>query len=221
MSSTDNEHPCPACESSFSSESALRDHQRDTGHTEPADSFGLEVPWGKLWSATWRIALVGAVIAGLAYPVMAPSFNEPRYPTTDDDWNAAYTIELCGKEQPPMRRSPGGIHTPGNGRIHIHPTTPSGAGKAANLERFFRNAGGYLQNDAISLPSGERYRNGDTCPDSSEPGYLGVFESGGFFGDDRRIPDPASYVPRDGDVIRIVFGPSISPPPDSAAGGPS
>lgn len=114
---------------------------------------------------------------------------------------------------PVPRGHSGGIHTYGNGRIHIHPHSASGAGKAANLARFFRNAG-YLQNDGISLPTGQRYHNGDTFPGSSERGYLAVYEQGGLFEDDRRIRNPASYVPRDG---RSGDAPADGDPPSCSA----
>src|SRR5688500_3304374 len=42
-----------------------------------------------------------------------------------DHWHAAYGVYLCDTFQPPLtnERDPLGIHTHGDGVIHIHPTT--------------------------------------------------------------------------------------------------
>jgi hypothetical protein len=61
----------------------------------------------------------------------APAVNK-------DHWHAAFGVDICGKFQPapPEFESPIGIHTHGDGVIHIHPFTSGGSGKNATLGHF-------------------------------------------------------------------------------------
>lgn len=205
------EFDCPVCGRSFSSEQALGDHQRDTGHVpgEMDTGGGISLPDGST-VGKWALGLL--VVGALLYPLLNPQFGDPRYPTTDSDWHADYTVMICGEEHPPFPDVGGGIHTDGDGRIHIRPRTSGQAGRQANLGRFFANAGGRLTRDYLGLPTGGTYESGSACP-SGETAHLGVFVDG------ERIEDPAAYVPRDGESVRVVFGPEVSPP--SAPGDPS
>ena len=64
---------------------------------------------------------------------LAPEVNK-------DHWHAAFGIDICGKFQPapPTFESPIGLHTHGDGVIHIHPFTSGGAGKNATLGNFLK-----------------------------------------------------------------------------------
>lgn len=201
MASAD-EFPCPVCGRSFSSEQARGDHQRDTGHLPgEMDRGGPSLPE----AATVGKAVLGLlVVAAIAYPLLDPQLGDPRFPTTDSDWHADYSITVCGEEHPPFPDFGGGIHSDGDGRIHVRPRTPGQAGRSANLGTFFANAGGRLTRDYLGLPTGGTYESGSACP-SGETAHLGVFVDG------RRIEDPASYVPRDGEEVRVVFGPEVEP----------
>lgn len=194
---------CPVCERSFSSEQARDDHQRDTGHIpERMDSGGgISLPSASTVSK-WAVGL--AVVAAIGYPLFNPQFGDPRYPTTDSDWHADYTVVVCGEDRPAFPDFGGGIHTDGDGRIHIAPSSPGQAGRSANLGRFFSNAGGRLTRTYLGLPGGGSYESGDACP-SGRAAHLGVFVDG------ERLEDPASYVPRDGESVRVVFGPEVEP----------
>lgn len=200
---------CPVCQRSFSSEQALGDHRRDTGHVPGARDGDGGIPLPS--ASTVGKWAVGVLVAGaILYPLFNPQFGDPRYPTTDSDWHADYSVVVCGEEQPSFPDFGGGIHTDGDGRIHIAPGTPGQAGRAANLDAFFVNAGGRLTRDYLGLPAGGTWASGDACP-SGATAHLGVFVDG------ERLEDPASYVPRDGESVRVVFGPEVDPLPDSAA----
>ena len=105
-----------------------------------------------------------------------------------------------------MGAFPGGIHTHGSGLIHLHPRSQDDEGANANLGLFFYNALGELTVDSLMLASGERYSNGDLCPDGSV-GELAMWDF-----DERtrtrgvRIEDPAAHVPRNFQTILIEFG---------------
>lgn len=79
---------------------------------------------------------------------VAPVINQ-------DHWHAAFGIDICGKMQPPppLFESPIGIHTHGDGVIHIHPTSSGGAGENATLGHFLdgTNPRIKLSNDTLKI----------------------------------------------------------------------
>jgi hypothetical protein len=78
-------------------------------------------------------------------------------PGVTDHWHAAYGIDICGTIEPPMTNDadPNGIHTHGDGVIHIHPGAAqqvARAGEDATLGVFMNAAGATLTDDSISFP---------------------------------------------------------------------
>lgn len=64
--------------------------------------------------------------------------TEPGKPF--DHWHAAFAINVCGKEVDPAPEpptDPEGIHTHGDGLIHIHPFSVSAAGKRARMGKYW------------------------------------------------------------------------------------
>lgn len=184
-----DDHICPICDRSFGSSDALRSHRQAKGHYDTS-----EPPfWRRHWKAL-AMGLAGAATLGW----LTFSDQGPRYPTTQSHWHADYVIEICGEELPPEPRSPGGVHTHGNGRIHIHPATPQESGANAHLGEFFQSIGGTLEDSLLHVPGGDTYRTGvETC--GEDPGRVAVYVDG------ERIDDPAAYVPMDGQNVRIAF----------------
>jgi hypothetical protein len=83
-----------------------------------------------------------------------------------DHWHAAYGIYICDKFVAPItnQRDPEGIHTHGDGVIHIHPTLRRSAGKNATLGKFVQAAEWKLTDSEMRLPDGTRAREGkDKC----------------------------------------------------------
>lgn len=116
-------------------------------------------------------------------------------------WHASYEVVICGERQEPFPFWPGGVHTHDDGIIHIHPVLPSEEGDGARLIKWFEYGGGELTLTSMRMPGSSRdLRNGDTCTDGAE-GIVQVFVNS------ERQNDWTSYVPQDGDYVRIVFGP--------------
>jgi hypothetical protein len=94
---------------------------------------------------------------------------EAVHPGLTDHWHAAYGVRICGEFQPPFENQgdPNGIHTHGDGAIHIHPGAAEQVAKAgdeATLGVFFSAVGGELTDDSITLPDGTTYTEGeDEC----------------------------------------------------------
>jgi len=82
-----------------------------------------------------------------------------------DHWHAAFAIEVCGKELDPLQDGPTdvqGIHTHGDGLIHIHPFTRSAAGKRATLAKFWKQTSLTVTDTGFELPKGMTMADGAT-----------------------------------------------------------
>ena|SRR6266498_5799521 len=114
-----------------------------------------------------------------------PSTGEPG-----DHWHAAFKVNICGEwiadpatfdvvhDNPNVRP---GIHTHGDGFIHVHPFTSSEGGDNATLGRFLSYGGWGASEDSIDLgtdraawaglsvdPSKRTFSDGDVCPANTE-----------------------------------------------------
>jgi hypothetical protein len=67
-----------------------------------------------------------------------------------------------------------GIHTHGDGVIHIHPFADSAAGKKATLGVFLDQVGVSMTNDTLTLPDGTIYKEGETKCQGGKDGELQV-----------------------------------------------
>lgn len=98
-------------------------------------------------------------------------------PMVGEHWHSSYGFYVCGEFQTALPEfvapQNGGIHTHGDGLIHIHPFASSRAGENATLTAFLADAGddlalgggGELTEQSFSIPGGgETYTEGDdTC----------------------------------------------------------
>jgi hypothetical protein len=96
-----------------------------------------------------------------------------------DHWHVAYGIYVCdgadkGHFLPTItdQSDPSGIHTHGDGVIHVHPYTDAAAGKNANLGKFASAVHMTLNAGELKAPKGHDYRDGDSC--GGKPGRVQV-----------------------------------------------
>ena len=88
-----------------------------------------------------------------------------------DHWHAAFAIEVCGTEIDPLQDGPTdvqGIHTHGDGLVHIHPFTRAAAGKRATLSRYFKQVGLTVTDTGFELPEGMTLEDGATTVKEGE-----------------------------------------------------
>jgi len=149
-------------------------------------------------------------------------------PKVGDHWHAPYAIFVGDELQPRIQDvvTQQGVHTHGDGVIHIHPHISVAEGSGARLEHFFGDQGGKLSDSEMRIPGRrDTYKNGDDLDGDGKPEELrilradsGIHPLGVEFAQAVRTCNakPASefdevgadYVPQDGDCIRIVFGPA-------------
>ena len=124
---------------------------------------------GQSW-AYWAMLVVVSVAGtvGVLYSrderrkeiASADSLVPPR--ANQDHWHAAYGIFVCDKFAPVItdQRDPEGIHTHGDGVIHIHPFFRRSSGKNATLEKYADAVRMEISDSHIELPDGTTIREG-------------------------------------------------------------
>ncbi len=118
-----------------------------------------------------------------------------------DHWHATYTYYVCGEKQPNAPTWESGVHTHGDGVLHIHPFRSSEEGPGARLVKWFEYGSGKLSQSEIRMPgTSKTWKNGDECPDGTK-GEVQVFVNS------KKLSDWSRFLPKDGDRIRLVFGP--------------
>jgi len=105
----------------------------------------------------------------------------------NDHWHAAYGLYVCDRFLEPLMDAKDdrlGIHTHGEGVIHIHPFAPASSGKNATLTQFADQVGLELHPDGFRLPTGDTWSAGAPCNGSTDTTF-GIF---GWSVDDPSAP---------------------------------
>jgi hypothetical protein len=135
-----------------------------------------------------------------------------------DHWHAAFGVNLCGTWQAntPTYEAATGVHSHGDGFMHIHPFSAAGAGKNATIGLFLKQAGDKVSASEVDFAN-QKMKNGDTCDNlDKKAGELRWAVNGA-----EKTGNPADYAPADRDVVAIAFLPkdvAIPEPPAAASG---
>jgi hypothetical protein len=185
-------------------------------------------------SQRWRLVLAATAgaaalwaLAGIVLVINSAS-DSTTDPPAGIHWHAPYEIYIGGQLQPPIPETitPQGIHTHGDGIIHIHPPVEGGEFVGVKITVFFSDQGGRLSETELRIPgAAETYRVGDLI--DGRPASLrilradsGIHPLGANFSAANAacnaMPESAfeqvtsRYAVQDGDCIRIIFGGSES-----------
>lgn len=122
------------------------------GSSEPADSGGAASGGTEPADAEGAAAQVGAL------PPLGPL-------PAASHWHAAYVIRICDEVLDPLvsDNDPLGIHTHGDGLMHIHPFFEESGYEQATIGLFADAVGLGLNDGELTLPSGGTWRDGDLC----------------------------------------------------------
>jgi hypothetical protein len=163
------------------------------------------------------------LVTGILYD----SLTSETEPEVGDHIHAALGMSICGtfaENAPAFETVAGsdtkaGLHSHGDGLIHIHPYTEDEAGEEATVGRFFEYGGYEVDDEHLAIWDGLTLRNGDQCPDG-RPGSVRWSVNG-----EEQDGDPADYHPSDQDTITIGFLPDgdaiPAPPPEVLAALPN
>lgn len=183
------------------------------------------------------LGIVGIVLArsGTGSADVPPQPGDPSTGAPGDHWHAALAANVCGEWLgPPSEFETAadnqnvrvGIHTHGDGFMHIHPFTKSEGGDNATFGRFLSYGGWEASTDSLKLwagpasaPARTSFSNGDTCPKGTEfAGKKGVVK---WSVDCRpKTGDPSELKLRDQLVVAVAFLPKSEPigvPPNANA----
>jgi len=167
-------------------------------------------------------SLIIAVIVVIGVAGIALSRNggdnsktEGPGPKMGDHWHAAIGVNICGNWQAnlPQYEAATGLHSHGDGFMHIHPFSAAGAGDNATVGLFYKQAGDKVSTTELKV-FGKDYKNGATCKElDNKPAVVRWTVNG-----QEKTGNPGSYVPNDRDVIALAFVPAgtdIGTPPVS------
>jgi hypothetical protein len=123
----------------------------------------------------WPAAIAAVVIVGVLLVVLSfGGTSDAVAPRVGDHWHAAYGVYKCDAFLAPFPQEAQdqyGIHTHGEGLMHIHPFTSRVTGTRANLDAFFKDVSAKVSDTSIKSDSlGIDVENGDKC--GSKPGHV-------------------------------------------------
>ncbi len=109
-------------------------------------------------AAMTLVALLGVVLVLVARDQRA-DLAPVGDPGLEDHWHSAYNFFVCDEVDPTVFENDSeddrtGIHTHGDGLIHIHPFVSTVTGQYATLGAFFDENETAFDDDEVELPSG-------------------------------------------------------------------
>jgi hypothetical protein len=176
-------------------------------------------------SLAWNVAIVAIVVLGVGGIVLSRLDLGNAAPEVGDHWHASLDVNVCNTwlgvtpefendiNNPNIRA---GLHSHGDGLIHIHPFGSGEAGDNATIDKFLEYQDFDLSEDSLALWEGDPKQNGDVC-DDGQPGTLRWYVNS-----EEKHGDPGDYRPEDGDRIVISFNPEsvaladLGTPPNQA-----
>ena len=173
---------------------------------------------GRSWG--WPALIGGLVVLGLILVVISRGNTEDAVaPKLGDHWHAAYGIYVCDTFMPPLNDTvtdETGLHTHGDGLMHMHPFGTSYTGDNANIGNFGLTVDLEVEDDSFRM-GGLVRENGDECDDGTEGTVqLKVWDSPDA-AEGRLIEgDFADYAPQEFSMWVLAFvpeGTEIPPPP--------
>ncbi len=155
-----------------------------------------------------------------------PDKVEAAPPLITDHWHAAFGVNICGEVLPGLVDGPkgdtSGIHSHGDGLIHIHPFSSRYTGAGANLGAFGDTTEMDLTDSSLEVPGRKKLKNGDKCPKDGKVGEVQVMVWDNMADQTGTLlkSDFAKYRPKDGSILTIGFvpkGTKLDKPPSAGA----
>ncbi len=199
-----------------SSRNKISKASRTAGRTRSPKNLG----W---WGLIVAIVALGAGLVVMSRPDQVAAVP----PRLTDHWHVAYGINICGEFTPGLvdgkEGDTSGIHSHGDGLIHIHPFSSRYTGLGANLGAFADTTDTKLTDTSLDLPTKDNLKNGDKCPGKDgKPGEVQVMVWDNAADPTGRLlkSDFAKHAPKDGSIVTIGFvpkGTKLEKPPSTGS----
>jgi hypothetical protein len=177
------------------------------------------------------LGIAAIIVIGALVIFVARGSNETASaaaPTTNDHWHAAYGIYVCDAFLPAVADGPSdtkGIHTHGDGIIHIHPFSGGSAGNNAKLKVFTDQVGMSVSSDGFTMPDGTEYKNGYDCNGTPAVVTVSQWNSADELITDPNTPPDVVYTKDFGSIHfandRMAFTIAVAPKDTTIPGPPS
>lgn len=104
-----------------------------------------------LFVAAIGLILIGGLAATVFFALNRESNIGVAPEANLDHWHSVYLIHDCGADLPVTSEfeAPAGVHTHGDGLLHVHPFNPSVAGNNATLGAYFEAYAAEITDDAF------------------------------------------------------------------------
>ncbi|MCU1375109.1 MAG: hypothetical protein JWO68_2395 [Actinomycetia bacterium] len=176
---------------------------------------------GAKQSYAWPMAIGAVVILGVLLVVLSfGGKSDAVAPRLGDHWHAAYGIYDCDHFIAPLTdagEDTTGVHTHGEGLMHIHPFSTRVSGKGANIGAFLDDTGGKVSDTSIDV-TGLKRKNGDTCGAKAGHMELWVWDNPADSTATVVRKDLSKWAPQDQSIWVLAFVPTGTKPamPQSA-----
>jgi len=177
------------------------------------------------------LGIVAIIIVGALVIFVARGSNETASaasPTTNDHWHAAFGIYVCDTFLPAVADGPTdtkGIHTHGDGIIHIHPFSGGSAGNNAKMKVFADQVGLGLSSSGFTMPDGTEYKNGYDCNGTPAVVTVSQWNNADELIKDPNTPPDVVYTKDFGSIHfandRMAFTLAVAPEGTTIPGPPS
>jgi hypothetical protein len=186
-------------------------------------------------SRMWLFATVAVIVVGVALVVVSRSDRQGASavsPKIGEHFHAYLGVNVCGEwitNAPQFEQRANetgitaGLHSHGDGLMHLHPFATDEAGENATVGRFFDYGGWKVSSDELETWVGGTHRNGQECtgktPGKGEVQWV-VGRHNQPWPTEARTGDPADYRPRNGDIVALYFvpkGTKLEEPPGANA----
>jgi hypothetical protein len=167
----------------------------------------------RVFSAVLTVGIfVGA--GGFVVP-SSVSANADRPRPQTDHWHSAFGVWSCDHWLPaiPSGDDPTGIHSHGDGLVHVHPFDERAAGKNAILSKFFESSFLTVTSKQVTLPKGPTLKAGSDCNGKKTVIAAAVWRSVKDKKPKLVTSNLGAIALTDGSVIAIVHAPKGSVPP--------
>ncbi len=175
-------------------------------------------------------ALFAVCVIGVALVVVSKATKDDsnvRPIVNQDHWHASLDFNVCESWVTPSQATPefedrvgqgnvrAGVHSHGDGLMHIHPFSSDESGDNATVGTFMDFGGWELGTDNFTLADGQEHKDGDKCGEETAVVRWSV-------NGEEQKSNPARYKPADQDVIAVYLVPEevklddLGEPPSAA-----